>query len=141
MSEDTKFRLGAILDENAAWLAKHGRLRTSLRPKSRKTLQMVRKHIAQRWGHIYVIPAREFVKIGVSLNPVFRWRSLSSGNPLIEPILYLSDNLQGAYPLEKRIHSELEAYRVVGNGCREWFKCDREFAVETTKRVILEGSL
>lgn len=140
MSEYTKNRLAEVIEEARLWQERFDAGRRFMRNEiARKPLPVLQKQVAVRWGHIYVIPAREFVKVGISLNPVKRWNALYCGNPMLEPMIYMSPCLKYARSVEGQIHSALQQY-IVSGSCREWFRCDRALAVSTAKRFA-EGNL
>lgn len=88
-------------------------------------------------ARVYVIPAREFVKIGIATDIEERWRTIRTGNPLVERPFYVSEPQRGARELEKRAHAALAAYRVEST---EWFRCSKSLAAETIRQVIEEFS-
>lgn len=90
---------------------------------------------------VYVIPAGGFVKIGVSNDTKVRWKSLRTANAIVEPPLYVSPKLLYATHVESAAHRILSPYCPhKGQAGREWFRCNRYFAVEVVKQLILEAA-
>lgn len=87
-------------------------------------------------GYLYVFCAGEHLKIGMSeLDVDARWRCIRSGNPLLEPPVYVTGPLgPRVREAERRAHESLSDHREVG----EWFRCDRELAVAVVKRIEQE---
>lgn len=88
------------------------------------------------YGYVYVFAAADLIKIGMSLHDVEkRWRDIRVANPLLEPALYITSPLeQDVNRAELACHAALQEYRVSG----EWFRCSRELAIETVKRIEKE---
>lgn len=87
---------------------------------------------------IYIFAAREYVKVGISNDPERRWKVMRIGNPLLEPAIYVSQASGVAWRFENMIHKALAKYRVVNDRRstgREWFKCNRYFAIEVAKQI------
>lgn len=83
--------------------------------------------------HVYVFAAREYVKVGVTNDPVGRWHQIRGGNPLLEPPFHVTQKKYPyAYKLERAIHEALKAYRVPRT---EWFKCNRYLALEIARLI------
>lgn len=68
------------------------------------------------------------IKIGIARNPRKRLRQLQTANP---ERLRLLGTIDGDLEVERRIHSELEDWRLAG----EWFRADEEVKV-ATRRLI-----
>lgn len=85
-----------------------------------------------RKQRIYVIPCREFVKVGISRDPLRRWIDLRVGNPLIEPIAYESELVYRACLIETQVHHELRPLHLRG----EWFQCAPEVAIAAIQRLV-----
>jgi len=66
---------------------------------------------------IYAIISGDYVKIGVSANPVKRLQQLKTASPTTLRLLCFFD---GDEKLEKEMHQDLERYRTFGGG-KEWF--------------------
>lgn len=86
-----------------------------------------------RHCHVYVFPAREYVKIGIAVDPKDRWSTIRTANPLLEVPLYVSERLKHARLVEKAAHQALAAYRIDGS---EWFRCNRFLAVEVVIQTV-----
>jgi hypothetical protein len=88
---------------------------------------------------IYVMPAREYLKIGMAIDPAARWRTLSSANPFIELPIYVSRSMASARMAEREIHRRLRQYQVLSAiAGREWFSCSRQLAIEIATQVTDE---
>ena len=73
-------------------------------------------------GHIYLIHMENttFYKIGMSLDPAIRLRTLQTGNP--HPLYLLSTQaVQDMRSAETNLHRQFEAQRVPNLNVREWF--------------------
>lgn len=84
---------------------------------------------------VYVFAAREYVKIGIAIDPKDRWGTIKTGNPLLEPPVYVSPRMDHARRIERLAHAALEAHRCSG----EWFKCNRYYAAEIVKQLCEEN--
>lgn len=67
-------------------------------------------------GYVYFITSGEATKVGWSLDPERRLRSLQTGNP--EPLVLLA-KIEGTKKDERRIHKSLRRARLHG---LEWFQ-------------------
>lgn len=94
-----------------------------------------RKFTPEMKCRLYVIPAGEHVKVGISEDVESRWKALRSANPLLERAAFISNPLAKPRKVEQTIHSKLDRYRVVGT---EWFKCGREIVLEIVHSVLGE---
>lgn len=92
----------------------------------------------QPYGFIYVMAARDLVKIGLTHHNVNRrWRVMKTANPWLERPLYVSRPLRGnVLQVERACHMALQLHHVTG----EWFNCDRATAVAVVKRFEQEMS-
>lgn len=117
-------------------------MRKKLGPERRKYEKRARAHLQvprpedkpkEGQGFLYVFAAGEYVKIGITQFDVdARWWQIKCSNPLLEPPLYISPPVgDRARELEGMAHKALGEHRCSG----EWFKCSRELAVETVKRL------
>lgn len=84
-------------------------------------------------ARVYVIPAGQFVKIGVSADIEKRLNDLRAANPLIHRPAFLSGPLLNAYDVEAEAHLALDGYRVDG----EWFYCDAQLAIDVINRLTI----
>jgi hypothetical protein len=70
-------------------------------------------------GHVYMIRMGEYVKIGISKNPLFRIeKQISPKLPEPARIEYVSPPWEDYVMMEKELHESLQIYRSHG----EWFK-------------------
>jgi hypothetical protein len=83
---------------------------------------------------IYVMPALPYVKVGISMDPLARWRALRVMNPTIRPPIFTSPRLIHARRAELAIHARLKAF-LVGSG-REWFQCPQHLAVDIARETV-----
>lgn len=89
---------------------------------------------------VYVIPARDLVKVGVTTDIRSRMCSFRCDNPWIEAPFYVTEKLRNASRVEWLAHTELRAYSFTerrGPG-REWFRCSPEIAADVVKRLVAE---
>lgn len=86
--------------------------------------------------HVYVIRCGDLVKIGVAADVKERWRSLSTANPAIEPVIYQTPAIANAREIEKYAHRALYSHRFKG----EWFRCDASVAVDVVRSLELTES-
>lgn len=102
-----------------------------------RSLIAIHNELCVAHGYVYVFAAQTLVKVGMSKFDVYRrWHGIRTGNPWLEPPLYVSPPLlDRVSAMEQACHVALAEYRVSG----EWFECDRTLAVETVKRVISMG--
>lgn len=87
---------------------------------------------------IYVIQARDIVKVGITSDIAARLKSLRVANPYIGEAAFISDWLPDASRIEKLVHQELRQFQVstsTGPG-REWFKCKSRVAIKVAKSLI-----
>lgn len=103
------------------------------RIEAHRQVQKLERLQQARLLHVYVFPAREFVKIGIAGDPHNRWRKLHTGNPLLEAATFISPAVRYARSIELAAHLELATYRV---GDSEWFKCNRHFAAEVVQQLL-----
>ncbi|HXR93742.1 MAG TPA: GIY-YIG nuclease family protein [Steroidobacteraceae bacterium] len=82
---------------------------------------------------VYVFAAREFVKIGVSVDPMDRWKAILTANPMLEDPIFISQPVPYAFEAESMSHRVLRPYLCKAGVAREWFNCDCNLAVETVK--------
>lgn len=89
-------------------------------------------------SYIYIIGTNQPpYKIGITINPEQRLRSLQTGFPYPLKILYLEKCLINEYKqLEKEIHNTLSYKRTKG----EWFNLDLDQAIHEIKFVIIRFS-
>lgn len=87
---------------------------------------------AKRLRQVYVINARNLIKIGIAVDLSARVRSLRTGNPHLGTVVYSTDPLAAARRIELAAHQALESHRVEG----EWFRCTTKLAIETVKRCV-----
>jgi hypothetical protein len=50
--------------------------------------------------HVYIFAAREYVKVGVTSDPVGRWQQIRCGNPLLERPFHVTQKKYGNYILD-----------------------------------------
>lgn len=88
------------------------------------------------YGFVYIFPAGPLLKIGISeVGVERRWRNIKCGNALLEPPIYVSPALGKHHrEIEMAAHKALAEYHESG----EWFRCPREHAVETVRRLAEE---
>lgn len=108
-----------------------GEARPMVRPTFRR-----KERTATASGFVYVFAAGAHVKIGISdTNVDQRWNSIRGSNPLLEPPLYVTAPLGDlARKVERAAHKFLSPHHENG----EWFRCAREIAIETVKRLEKE---
>lgn len=87
---------------------------------------------------IYVIQARDIVKVGITSDITARLKSLRVANPYISEAAFISDRLPDASRIEKLVHQELRQFQVTtSNGPgREWFRCTPRVAIKLTRALI-----
>lgn len=97
---------------------------------------MVRNELRIPWGYVYVFAAQRYIKVGMTKFDIYRrWHSMKTGNPWLEPPLYVSPPLlERVKQAEQMCHEVLAEYRVSG----EWFDCPRDLAVGMVQEVILD---
>ena len=69
--------------------------------------------------YLYAMQCKEYVKFGVSKNPLARIKELQTGNPF-EIKLLLRVEYENFYQIEKQIHEYFDTKRGLG----EWFLID-----------------
>jgi hypothetical protein len=87
-------------------------------------------------GYVYVFAAGALVKIGMSeVGVEARWYNIKCSNPLLEPPLFVTGPLGNLVrKVERGAHQALAEHREQG----EWFRCDRQLAIDTVKRIVEE---
>jgi hypothetical protein len=98
----------------------------------RVPLSIVERQKHRGFACVYVFPAREFVKVGMAIDPHERWCAIKVGNPLLEKPLYVSGWIHDCGIVEKAAHKALSAYRYDG----EWFRCNKYFAAEVVRQIF-----
>lgn len=86
--------------------------------------------------HIYVFRAGAHVKVGIAEDPMRRWRTIASCNPLLEADGFVTaEKYPNAKWIEKWVHGELKEFHTK----LEWFSCDLETAVAALTKVLNRG--
>ena len=97
-------------------------------------MEPIRRSCWIKPASIYVIPSREYVKIGIANDVQARWQQLKTGNPHIEWPHYVSVLVPNSQQIERIVHGTLARYRLPRT---EWFRCSRYLA-EVTVRLTIE---
>ena len=78
---------------------------------------------------IYAMYSCGFVKIGVSIDPEARAKSINTPEEIV--IWSTSEKYENAFEIERRCHSSLSSSRVKG----EWFNCSHDDAINEIKKI------
>jgi hypothetical protein len=85
-------------------------------------------------GHLYLMEAREFVKIGIAINPIRRLKGIQSGCPLPVRLARAWSVSDDYYALlsEKVAHETLGKWRVQG----EWFELGAQSVIAVLRDIV-----
>jgi hypothetical protein len=98
--------------------------------------------IMARPTHVYVLTAREFVKIGVASDVERRRRSVQGGCPHPIEVAYVTEPMHriAAFALENALHTRFADSTALVSGDNEWFTAPVDEIVNEVKRREIFGT-
>jgi len=84
-----------------------------------------------RFGFVYAIETKNGVKVGRTINPYRRIKTIISQSNVPVTRIYLTDKISNSNKVEISTHKVLSNYRELG----EWFNCSIECAVDAINTI------